>query len=69
MINTKMRATVLTTGQIAVLGYVGEGHEETVAVFEHDAHFYLLTGFRRVKDFNEAQEEKPQSFLVWKRSH
>lgn len=70
LINTKMKAKSYgPAGGVRVMGSDGDGGETVVADFPSPAHFYLLTGFKTAEAFNEAQADKPTTFLQWERKH
>lgn len=65
MINTRLKAEDGSKGIIRLVRPSGE----CVATFESAPFFYIVTGFKTAEAYNTHHEEKPTTFLVWKREH
>lgn len=66
MINTRLRAEH-GIGCVRLFGAVDGQPRVCVATFTNINYFYIVTGFRTVEEYNEAQDAKPTTFLVTKR--
>lgn len=65
MINQKLKAEADESGLIRLCDARGEA----VAVFNHPAYFYVVTGFKSAKEYNDHHENQPTKFLVVERQH
>jgi hypothetical protein len=64
MINTKLKAVKKENGI-----FLENAAGDTIACFESEPYFYIVTGFKSAEAYNEHHADEPVKLLVWKREH